>query len=384
MASSPFYRGMTVGIMDGVNEPDKRATRLEDFFGGGGDMADFEVPSPNIIPAEGDPSSSQSTSDKKAKTLHGTPPHPKAPQALKLSKRVAFAGLPVIVENQETVAGPKEHVEHKEVAASQLHDPSKSSPLSRHFEAYYKIQLGRNEDIPVCRIKPAAFEENPAVLDQKLTSVLLWTLSGSDDRVPNKSEDQVKIVHAIVSEKFVKGIGGYEMPKRGVFTIVYEFMPVSLADVAASRKVRGSELAYILKQILGGLLYLEGRDMGNAELDCSNVLLDTSGEVKIWGQHFCSSGTADNLVAGFWRITVELMNGYVKEDVRGDHLDYAKWTAYPEAVDFYKCLETLNNATSDGVRLSPTKSSTGRSRFETIKKVREEPFHMMCAWSGVS
>ncbi|GKU09167.1 unnamed protein product, partial [Fusarium langsethiae] len=125
-------------------------------------------------------------------------------------------------------------------------------------------------------------------------------------------------------------------------------MPVSLADVAASRKVRGSELAYILKQILGGLLYLEGRDMGNAELDCSNVLLDTSGEVKIWGQHFCSSGTADNLVAGFWRITVELMNGYVKEDVRGDHLDYAKWTAYPEAVDFYKCLETLNNATSDG------------------------------------
>jgi hypothetical protein len=78
------------------------------------------------------------------------------------------------------------------------------------------------------------------------------------------------------------------------------------------------------------------------------------------------------------------MNGYVKEDVRGDHLDYAKWTAYPEAVDFYKCLETLNNATSDGVRLSPTKSSTGRSRFETIKKVREEPFHMMCAWSGVS
>jgi hypothetical protein len=98
-------------------------------------------------------------------------------------------------------------------------------------------------DVQLARTKPAAFEEKPPLLDEKQSSVLFWTLSGSE------SEEQVSVVRKIENRRFVKGIGVYTMPTPGEFTVVYEFMPVSLAEIAASRKVRGPELAYILKQV---------------------------------------------------------------------------------------------------------------------------------------
>ncbi|KAF5725156.1 hypothetical protein FMUND_119 [Fusarium mundagurra] len=315
--------------MDPVKHLDKRVTRLGHFLAGSGDIADFEVQSPEVIPSQKDSPSNQRTSDKKAKTLHKSLAQNKVPQVSKPPKKVAFADLPVIAENPETTIDPKEHIEDNVAATSPEHDQPDTSRLERHFEPYYKITLGRHFDVQVARTKPA-------FLDEKQTRVFFWSLSGSE------SKDQVSVVRKIENKNFVKGIGVYTMPTPGEFIVAYEFMPVSLAEIAASRKVRGPELAYILKQILDGLLYLEELDMGHPELSCSNVLLDTSG-----GQHFCSYGTTDNLVTGFWEITAELMNGYVKKDMRGDHLDYAKWTAYPEAVDFYKFLETLNNAPGD-------------------------------------
>lgn len=63
------------------------------------------------------------------------------------------------------------------------------------------------------------------------------------------------------------------------------------------------------------------------------------------------------------------MNGYLRKDGQ-DRLDPTKWTAYPEAVDFYECLESLNNATVDELRRPPSKSRTRPSRFQTIVEVR--------------
>ncbi|EXK79222.1 hypothetical protein FOQG_16168 [Fusarium oxysporum f. sp. raphani 54005] len=353
--------------MDNEKQPDKRATRLGAFFSSSDIIADFESKSPKVIPPQIDTSGYEPTAAKKAKTLLKSIPDipPKAQQVSKPPKRVAFAGLPVIVENPTAILNPKKHVEDNRITASLEHDQAKTNRLERHFERCYKITLGRNMDVQLARTKPAAFEEKPLLLDEKQSSVLFWTLPGSE------SEEQVSVVRKIENRRFVKGIGVYTMSTPGEFTVVYEFMPVSLAEIAASRKVRGPELAYILKQILDGLLYLEEHDIGHPELSCSNVLLDTSGQVKIWGQHFCSYGTTDNLLAGFWQITVELMNGYLKKDMRGDHVDYAKWTAYPAAVGFYKCLETLNHAQRNEERLLPAKTRTLHSRFETVK---EHPF----------
>ncbi|KAF4964419.1 hypothetical protein FSARC_7654 [Fusarium sarcochroum] len=376
---SPFYHGVTVSVMDNEKQPDKRATRLGDFFGGSGDIAVFEVQSPKVIPSEKDSSSNQRTSGKNAKTLHKSLPQPKAPQVLKPSKKVAFADLPVIDEKPEAVVGPKKQVEDNATTTSAEHDqPETSHLLERHFEPYYKITLGQHNDVRVARTKPAAFEEKPPFLDKNLdknqTSVFLWTVPGPDNRLPNNNKDKDKLTIAsnIVSEKFVKILGAYEMPKPGIFLVAYEFMPLSLAEIAASRKIRGPELAYIVKQVTRSWIALTWQTNIQANFF-------TKG-----GQHFCSYGMTDNLVTGLWNITVQLMNGYVKKDMRGGHLDYAKWTAYPEAVDFYECLKTLNSATIDEVRRLPAKSRTGRSRFWGIKEVREEPLQMLCGWPGRS
>jgi hypothetical protein len=238
--------------MDPAKQPDKRATRLGDFFGGSGDITDLEIQTPEAIPSQKDSTSGQHTSDKKVKTLHKSLPQPKHPQVSKPSKKAAFADLPVIDEMPETVVGPKKHVEDNATTTLAEHDqPETSRLLERHFEPYYKITLGRHSDVRVARTKSAAFEEKPAFLGENQTSVFFWTVSGSDDRVPNKNKDkdQVAIVNKIVSKKFIKGIGVYTIPTPGEFIVAYEFMPLSLAEIAASRKVRGPELAYILKQV---------------------------------------------------------------------------------------------------------------------------------------
>ncbi|EGU72965.1 hypothetical protein FOXB_16520, partial [Fusarium oxysporum f. sp. conglutinans Fo5176] len=337
--------------MDNEKQPDKRATRLGAFFSSSDIIADFESKSPKVIPPQIDTSGYEPTAAKKAKTLLKSIPDipPKAQQVSKPPKRVAFAGLPVIVENPTAILNPKKHVEDNRITASLEHDQAKTNRLERHFERCYKITLGRNMDVQLARTKPAAFEEKPLLLDEKQSSVLFWTLPGSE------SEEQVSVVRKIENRRFVKGIGVYTMSTPG----------------SCLNDAPNSYTFLLTWKILDGLLYLEEHDIGHPELSCSNVLLDTSGQVKICtvtsftyqsciladlftkgGQHFCSYGTTDNLLAGFWQITVELMNGYLKKDMRGDHVDYAKWTAYPAAVGFYKCLETLNHAQPD---LKPSK-----------------------------
>jgi hypothetical protein len=242
---SPLKYGVAVSAMDNEKQPDKRATRLGNFFAGSDVIADFESQSPKVIPPQIDTLGDERTSDKKAKTLLKSIPGipPKAQQVSTPPKRVAFAGLPVIVENPTAILDPKKHVEDNRITASLEHDQAKTNHLERHFERYYKITLGRNIDVQLARTKPAAFKEKPPLLDEKQSSVLFWTLSGSE------SEEQVSVVRKIENRRFVKGIGVYTMPTPGEFTVVYEFMPVSLAEIAASRKVRGPELAYILKQV---------------------------------------------------------------------------------------------------------------------------------------
>lgn len=261
---SPFYYGVIVSVMDNQKQPGKRDTRLEDYFGGSGDMVDSKLPSSKAIPPEKDPAGNLSKSDKENKTFHRTPPDRKVPQVLKPSKKVAFAGLPVIVENRETEVGPKEYVEHKEVVTSEQHDQFNNNYLAQHFEPYYKLTLGRNDNIRIRRINSAAFQEDLAaiqegleVLDERQTCVFLWTLSASDDKILHKITDQVYIINK--NEKFVRLMGVYpaskkstsedEAPKSYGVTLAYEFMPVSLGEVAAFREIDGPELACILKQV---------------------------------------------------------------------------------------------------------------------------------------
>ncbi|RSL95854.1 hypothetical protein BHE90_009559 [Fusarium euwallaceae] len=329
--------------MDSTNERgmpvNKRHTRLADYF------ADSEIiqdePTKGTAPQEGI-SADLSISGKRKNTLSKSQPEilRKAPPVP--AKRVTFADLPTI--NEETK--PTENVEkHKENVGDTLSISvarNEVGLLEQHYEPYFDLTLGRHEELVIAATEQAA-------PDPEQTSVIFWNITGPSAR------DQVSVVRTINHKNFVRGLGVYPRPEA--FIVAYEFLPISLLEVATSRKLRGPEMACILKQILDGLMYLEELNLGHPELTCSNILLDTSGHVKIWGQHFCRYGMADNLVAGLWRITAELMIGYDEGDL--EEIDYIKWAAYPIAVDFYEFMKKQKDSAGE-----PQGQETTNAKFK--------------------
>ncbi|KAL6351734.1 hypothetical protein LRP88_14982 [Fusarium phalaenopsidis] len=360
--------------MDSTNERgmavNKRHTRLADYF------ADSEIipgiqdkPTKMTAPQE-NVATDFTISGKRTNTLSKSQPEIQRKAPPVPPKRVTFADLPTINEETKSTANGEKHGENVEDTSSISVARNEVSLLEQHYEPYFVLTLGRHEELVIAATEQAA-------PDPEQTSVIFWNITGPSAR------DQVSVVRTINHKNFVRGLGVYPTPEA--FIVAYEFLPISLLEIATSRKLRGPEMACILKQvrasmtldvyglltctqkILDGLLYLEELNLGHPELTCSNILLDTSGHVKIWGQHFCRYGMADNLVAGLWRITAELMIGYDEGDL--EKIDYIKWAAYPVAVDFYEFMKKQKDSTGEPQGQETTNAKSKHSRFEKIISV---------------
>ncbi|KAJ5976579.1 hypothetical protein N7481_010286 [Penicillium waksmanii] len=98
------------------------------------------------------------------------------------------------------------------------------------------------------------------------------------------------------------------------------------------------ELAAIMSQLVDGLLYLVANNFHHTSLDCSSVIVNLNGQVKIARIDCCvfrQRGRVDaSDLAPVSRIMMELMQKYVKEDgaVGIDNLD--RWRNCPAAIEF--------------------------------------------------
>ncbi|KFY50096.1 hypothetical protein V495_00351 [Pseudogymnoascus sp. VKM F-4514 (FW-929)] len=107
---------------------------------------------------------------------------------------------------------------------------------------------------------------------------------------------------------------------EGAYYAVFEHVPISLAHVAKSPPfLTEVELAAILGQILEGLAYLASNGLEHGSLSCSNILLDTDGNIKIAGQERCQELTSSDQghsrdIRALGNITMELMQKYTKDD----------------------------------------------------------------------
>ncbi|CAG2004190.1 unnamed protein product [Fusarium graminearum] len=244
---------MTKNVMDDKKQLDKRVTRLEDYFRDSDHVENWQSPSSNLKSPQKKSQGTGHVSNQSTEAVKSVSDiQPNVPLALKPPKKSAFTGLPVIVENLTATLDTKKYKKTEEKAVSLGHetgtafpDKPRSNLVKQHFQKWREITLGKNKDIQWAKTRPAAFEEQPAFINEQYATVFLWTLSGPEPY----SDKQVSIIDEIDNEKFVKRIKTYPMPKLGDFTIVYEHMPVSLAEIAASRQVRGPELAFILKQV---------------------------------------------------------------------------------------------------------------------------------------
>lgn len=114
--------------------------------------------------------------------------------------------------------------------------PDKVDGISprEHYRKCFRISLGFNKNI-------AAVQKRLATSTKDTQGALLWKLSGPNAR------DEVAMVQSIKHENFVKALAIYG--EGDDLTIAFEFVPISLSEVVANRRLDESELACILKQV---------------------------------------------------------------------------------------------------------------------------------------
>ncbi|KAK4069643.1 hypothetical protein Purlil1_13669 [Purpureocillium lilacinum] len=98
--------------------------------------------------------------------------------------------------------------------------------------------------------------------------------------------------------------------------VAWEFMPMSLVEIARSRFLTEARVAAILDQVLKGLQHLHGEGFQHLGLSCSTVFVNAEGTVKIGGLEGCRKSTKSGPVdtKPLQRLTVELLSGsYNKE-----------------------------------------------------------------------
>ncbi|KFY32537.1 hypothetical protein V493_00088 [Pseudogymnoascus sp. VKM F-4281 (FW-2241)] len=136
---------------------------------------------------------------------------------------------------------------------------------------------------------------------------------------------------------------------EGAYYAVFEHVPISLAHVAKSPPfLTEVELAAILGQILKGLAYLALKGLEHGSLSCSNILLDTDGNIKIAGQERCQELASSDQghsrdIRALGNITMELMQKYTKDDGAIGVDDLERWPSDCNAVGF---LSMTTSATS--------------------------------------
>ncbi|TGO07235.1 hypothetical protein BTUL_0306g00140 [Botrytis tulipae] len=143
---------------------------------------------------------------------------------------------------------------------------------------------------------------------------------------------------------------------EGLFMIL-EYMPISLDHIVSSPAYPDEQqLAAILGQILDGIAYLLAEGFEHGSLCCSNIFLDTSGEVKI-GKEILPQLERDliwiyskprmlsfsKIQRALSPIVMELMQKYVKEDDAIGIDDLHRWHPNSNAVGF---LSATTSATS--------------------------------------
>ncbi|KAI1382529.1 uncharacterized protein F4822DRAFT_441840 [Hypoxylon trugodes] len=186
------------------------------------------------------------------------------------------------------------------------------------YEQFLELNFGTNQDMPILRIK--------TVLPNDPDSSLAIMKNFS-------SYDQIRAIRRIEHPHFLTALRIFHT--ESTYHVAFEFMPLSLLELAGSPEIDEDCLAAIVGQVLDGLSYLEREKLEHGQLTSSNILINLDGSVKIWGYEgvrVISSSRTDIRALGV--IIMELMQGYTKEDGAVGVDDLERWPSDFAAVDF--------------------------------------------------
>ncbi|KAH7111360.1 kinase-like domain-containing protein, partial [Dendryphion nanum] len=129
--------------------------------------------------------------------------------------------------------------------------------------------------------------------------------------------------------------------------VVLEHMPLTLEWIVRSPAYPNErQLAAILGQILDGVAYLAAEGLEHGSLSCSDILINTDGDVKIANQHACRLKPQQSVgdLRALSSITMELMQKYVKEDGAIGIDNLHRWHSNSDAVSFLSATTSVESA----------------------------------------
>lgn len=150
-------------------------------------------------------------------------------------------------------------------AASRLVPILYVSPWTKYGKCF-ELQFGSNPYVVVAG--PSA-----TAADSDSDTVLVQRLRGINEQV------QVQSIQRIQHPSFLAAQEIFYCEE--VFSVSFDFMPISLAELAGNPLLADIHLACILGQVLEGLVYLERNKLEHGRLTCANILVDQNGSVKI-------------------------------------------------------------------------------------------------------
>ncbi|KAH6703061.1 kinase-like domain-containing protein [Leptodontidium sp. MPI-SDFR-AT-0119] len=125
---------------------------------------------------------------------------------------------------------------------------------------------------------------------------------------------------------------------------VFGYEPISLAHIACSPPfLTELQLAAIVGQILDGLAYLAANGLEPGPYNCSNILLDADGTVKMSNHESCKEITPIQDLKALGYVTMELMQKYLSSSGSMGLEDFRYWPSDGKAVSF---LAMTTSATS--------------------------------------
>ncbi|OQE16627.1 hypothetical protein PENSTE_c023G02063 [Penicillium steckii] len=118
-----------------------------------------------------------------------------------------------------------------------------------------------------------------------------------------------------------------------------DFVPLTLGHVVACRHYPDEQqLNAIMTQLLNGLGYIVSQNLQHTDLDCSGILMDTDGNIKIGRLHTCVLRARQESqrpeMQSVANIMMELLQKYVKDDGKIGIDDLSRWSSDSTPVDF--------------------------------------------------
>ncbi|KAK6831688.1 hypothetical protein RU639_002588 [Aspergillus parasiticus] len=230
---------------------------------------------------------------------------PPGPKRLKKKRDAAVTGSP----RQET----QHYASEKPVAASVVRNS-----IWKHYDKLFGLQFGSGDYFTVAEKSAMNPEESPVIIVKRIAG-----------------NDRIKTIQKIQHERFVRAQEFFTA--ENAYFVAFEFMPLSIAEFMEHPLMNELRLASILGQVIDGLAYLERKSMQHGQLTCSNILVDSIGNVKLWGQEHCQVSSDMKVdIKALGTITMELIQGYAKTD---GNIGLDKPERWPRGMDILAATE---------------------------------------------